>query len=137
MSFPKYVLAYALTAVVFFAADMLWLGVIAKDIYRKYLGALLTENVNWLTAIVFYLIFIAGIFVFVLQPAVEKASWVRAVTLGAFFGVVTYATYDLTNLATLRDWPLPIVIIDIAWGAILTGSTSLAGFIIIRWIESK
>ncbi len=136
MSFAKYIIVYALTAVVFFAVDMLWLGVIAKGLYRKYLSGLLSENVNWTAAIVFYLIFIAGILVFVVQPAVEKDSWVRAVALalGTFFGIITYATYDLTNLATLRDWPLPIVFIDVAWGAILTASTSLAGFVIMRWV---
>jgi uncharacterized membrane protein len=134
MSISKYILSYALTTVVFFAIDMLWLGFIAKGLYRKYLGNFLSDQVNWTAAIIFYLLFIAGILVFVVVPAVEKDSWIRAVVLGAFFGIITYATYDLTNLATLKDWPLPIVFIDIAWGALLTGSTALAGFAIMRWI---
>ncbi|HBK87463.1 MAG: DUF2177 family protein [Cyclobacteriaceae bacterium] len=134
MSYTKYLLTYALTAVVFFAVDMLWLGILAKGIYRKYLGGMLSEEVNWTAAIIFYLIFIAGILVFVVEPAVERGSWMRAIALGAFFGIITYATYDLTNLATLKGWPLPIVFIDIAWGAVLTGSTSVAGFLIMRWV---
>ncbi len=137
MSFTKYLLTYSLTAVVFFAVDMLWLGILAKGIYRKYLGGMMSEEVNWTAAIIFYLIFIAGILVFVVEPAVERGSWMRAITLGAFFGIIAYATYDLTNLATLKGWPLPIVFIDIAWGAVLTGSTSVAGFFIMRWIGKQ
>ncbi|HQQ97545.1 MAG TPA: DUF2177 family protein [Cyclobacteriaceae bacterium] len=137
MSLARYLLTYALTAVVFFAVDMLWLGILAKGIYRKYLGGMLSEQVNWTAAIIFYLIFIAGILVFVVEPAVERGSWARALVLGSFFGIITYATYDLTNLATLKGWPLPIVFIDITWGAVLTGSTSVAGFLIMRWVGKQ
>ena len=134
MSFPKLILSYLLTAVVFFAIDMVWLGVIAKDLYRKYLGGFLSDTVNWKAAIIFYMIFIVGIFIFAIMPAIEKNSVVKAIIYGALFGFFTYATYDLTNLATLKDWPLTIVFIDMAWGALLTGVVSTAGFYIVKWI---
>lgn len=134
MTVPKIIISYLLTAVVFFAIDMVWLGFIAKNMYRKYLGSFLSDTVNWKAAIIFYLIFIVGIFIFAIMPAVEKSSVGKAVLLGALFGFFTYATYDLTNLATLKDWPLPIVFIDMAWGAVLTASVSTAGYYIVKWI---
>lgn len=136
MTFPKIIISYILTTVVFFAIDMVWLGFIAKNIYRKHLGTLLSDTVNWTAAIIFYLIFIIGIFIFVINPAIEKQSVVRAIVLGAIFGVITYATYDLTNFATLKGFPLIIVFIDLAWGAILTSIVSLAGYYITQKICS-
>lgn len=130
----KWLASYLLTSLVFFAIDMVWLGVLAKNLYRKHLFGLMADQVNWTAAIVFYLLFIVGIFVFVILPAVEKNSLITALLLGAFFGIVTYATYDLTNLATLKNWPLPIVFIDIAWGAVLTSLVSMAGYGIHKWI---
>lgn len=135
MNFSKLVLSYLLTTIVFFAIDMLWLGVVAKDLYKKYLGHYLTDQVNWTAAIIFYLLFIVGIFIFAILPAVEKSSLTRALVLGALFGFFTYATYDLTNLATLKNWPLNIVFIDIIWGAILTALVSAAGYTIVKWIN--
>ena len=131
----KLILSYVLTSLVFFAVDMLWLGVLAKDFYRKHLGGFLSDQVNWKAAIIFYLLFIVGIFVFVILPAIDKGSLLRAIGLGAFFGIITYATYDLTNLATLKNWPLVIVIVDIAWGAILTAIVSAAGYGIVKWLN--
>jgi len=126
-------ISYALTTLVFFAIDIVWLGVIAKGLYAKYLGGFLAPNVNWTAAIIFYLLFIVGIFIFAILPAVEKDSVQHAIVYGALFGFFTYATYDLTNLATLKDWPLTIVFIDIAWGVVLTALVSTAGFFITRW----
>ena len=134
MPFSKLIISYLLTTVVFFAIDMAWLGFIAKDLYRKYLGGFLSDKVNWPAAIIFYLLFIVGIFYFSILPAVEKNSLTKAIISGAFFGIITYATYDLTNLATLKNWPLPIVFIDIAWGALLTGIVSTAGYFIVKWV---
>lgn len=134
MPFYKLIISYLLTTVVFFAVDMTWLGLIAKDLYKKYLGNFLSDKVNWPAAIIFYLLFIIGIFYFCILPAVEKNSVVKAIISGALFGVFTYATYDLTNLATLKNWPLTIVFIDIAWGALLTGIVSTAGFYIVKWV---
>ncbi len=134
MTFPRIIISYLLTTVVFFAIDMVWLGLVAKNIYQKYLGALLSETVNWAAAIIFYLIFIVGIFIFVISPAVEKQSVVRAIVLGAIFGFIAYATYDLTNYATLKGFHLNIVFIDLAWGASLTAMVSVAGYYIVKFV---
>ena len=134
MPFYKLIISYLLTTVVFFAVDMAWLGLIAKGLYKKYLGSFLSDKVNWPAAIIFYLLFIIGIFYFAILPAVEKNSLAKAIISGALFGFFTYATYDLTNLATLKDWPLPIVFIDIIWGAVLTGMVSTAGYYIVKWV---
>jgi uncharacterized membrane protein len=134
MPFSKLIISYLLTTIVFFAIDLLWLGFIAKDLYRKYLGSFLSDKVNWTAAIIFYLIFIIGIFYFSILPAVEKNSLSKAVLSGVLFGIFTYATYDLTNLATMKNWPLNIVFIDIAWGALLTGLVSTAGYYIVKWV---
>lgn len=135
VTFPKLILAYCLTFIVFLIIDLVWLGFVAKDLYRRQLGNLLSENVNWWAAIIFYLLFVAGVFIFAIFPAFEKQSLQHAIILGAMFGFFTYATYDLTNLATLKGWPLKIVFIDIVWGAILTGSVSTAGFFIVKLIR--
>ncbi|OEK05390.1 DUF2177 family protein [Roseivirga misakiensis] len=134
MSFALLVKSYLLTTVVFFAIDILWLGIIAKNLYNKHLRKLLAPKVNWAAAIVFYLLFIVGIFYFAIVPSVEEASLEAAMLNGGLFGFFTYATYDLTNLATLRGWPIKIVFIDIIWGAVLTASVSTAGFYITNWL---
>lgn len=115
---------------VFFAIDMLWLGLIAKGFYAKQIGPLMKPDINWTAAIVFYLIFIAGLVVFVITPALLKNSWTNAVLMGAFFGFVCYATYDLTNLAVAKDWPLLVTIIDLIWGAVLAASVSVITYFI-------
>ena len=137
MPISKLIISYILTFAVFFIIDMAWLGFVAKDIYKKYLGNLLSDNVNWVAAIVFYLLFVIGIFIFAIMPSVDKNSLQSAIVLGALFGFFTYATYDLTNLATLKDWSLTIVFIDIMWGAVLTGIVSTAGFYIVQYIGNK
>lgn len=126
----SYILPYLGMTVVFFTIDMLWLGLIAKPIYQKYLGYLLADQVQWGPAIVFYLLFILGIFIFAVLPSAEQNSWRMAVILGGLFGFFCYATYDLTNWATIRDWPWQIVFIDMAWGMVLSSIVSVAGFFI-------
>ena len=121
---------YLIALPVFFAIDMLWLGLIAKNFYRRELGFLMAENVNWVSAILFYLLFIAGIVFFVLMPNINKNSVLAVVLSGAFFGFITYATYDLTNLATLKDWPLTMTIVDLLWGAFLSASVSFITYIL-------
>ncbi|MBS0009854.1 MAG: DUF2177 family protein [Bacteroidales bacterium] len=135
MSIKTVVIAYVLTFIVFLAVDMIWLGFVAKDLYRKYLGDFLSSKVNWTAAFIFYLIFVIGISIFAIYPAVNKDSVYTAILLGALFGFFTYGTYDLTNLATLKGWPLPIVIIDIIWGSVLTAIVSFSGFYIVKWIN--
>jgi uncharacterized membrane protein len=115
---------------VFFAIDMVWLGLIAKGFYRRYLGPMLRPDVNWIAAVAFYLIFLIGLVVFVIVPAVDAESWAQAVLRGGLFGFVTYATYDLTNLSTLRDWPVVLTLVDLAWGAVLAASVSVATYAI-------
>jgi uncharacterized membrane protein len=90
----------------------------------------MTPKVNWVAGILFYFLFLAGLVVFVIAPAVEKGSWVRALLLGALFGLITYATYDLTNLATLKDWPLALTVVDLIWGTILASSVSVETYLI-------
>lgn len=135
MPLTKIIMVYFLTTCVFFAIDMIWLGFIAKKFYRKYLGGFLSDNVNWLPAIIFYLLFIAGVLIFAVFPALEKESLTKAILFGALFGLFTYATYDLTNLATLKGWPLPIVFIDIIWGMVLSGIVSTSGYFFARWLS--
>ncbi len=109
-----------LTALVgFFALDMLWLGLIARKFYRAQIGSLLKENVFWPAAITFYLLFVSGLVYFVIVPGIERKSLSAVLLNGAFFGVVTYAAYDLTNLAVTKDWPIPVTLVDLVWGATL------------------
>jgi len=115
---------YAIALPVFLAIDMTWLGLIAKNFYARQIGHLLKPDVNWIAAIAFYFLFLAGLVFFVIEPAIEKKSLVDAVLRGAFFGLVTYATYDLTNLHVAKDWPLAITIVDMAWGAALAASVA-------------
>jgi uncharacterized membrane protein len=135
MNIKSILISYLLTFVVFLMVDMLWLGVIAKNIYQKYLGGFLAENVNWTAAVIFYLIFVVGISIFAIYPAVNKGSVFNAIIMGALFGFFTYATYDLTNLATLKGWPLTIVFIDILWGTTLSAIVSFSGYYIVKWIN--
>lgn len=115
---------FAIALPVFFAIDIVWIGFVAKDFYRQQIGYLLRSDVNWAAAIIFYLVFMAGLVFFVIAPAMEKGSWTYALLAGAFFGFVCYATYDLTSLATTKDWPLLVTIVDLAWGAVLAASVS-------------
>jgi len=128
MNFLFYLKLYALTVPVFFVIDMLWLGVIAKGFYRRQLNFILSPQVNWAAAVVFYLMYIVGILFFAVRPAVSNNSWAQAAALGALFGFFTYATYDLTNLATIKNWPLVMVVVDILWGVCLCALVSLISF---------
>lgn len=124
----QFIKIYLLTLPVFFAIDLIWLGLIARNFYQKELGHLLSPNVNWTAAIIFYLMFIAGMIIFVISPALEKNSWTHALIYGALFGLITYATYDLTNLATLKDWSLTVAIVDMIWGMVLSASVSTISY---------
>jgi uncharacterized membrane protein len=110
---------------------MIWLGLVAKNFYQDKIGYLLGP-INWPAAIIFYLLFIIGIIIFAVAPALQAQSLLKAIVLGALFGFFTYATYDLTNLATVRDWPLIVVFVDIAWGMVLSGSVATVSFLIGR-----
>lgn len=129
-----YIKLYLMTVPVFFAIDMIWLGVVAKGFYRTRLAGLLRPDVNWGAAIGFYLMYIAGILVFAVAPGLEKQSLGQAALMGGLFGFFTYATYDLTNLATLRDWPVSVVLVDIAWGVVLCAAVATASYGLGRWL---
>ncbi|MGD2186791.1 MAG: DUF2177 family protein [Desulfobacterales bacterium] len=134
MNIIFYLKIYALTVPVFFVIDLIWLGIVAKGFYQKNLQTLLRPDVNWTAAIIFYLVYIAGILIFAVLPAVAKDSWRHAAMWGALFGFFTYATYDLTNLALLKGWPLNIVIVDILWGVVLCTIVATLSFYIARWL---
>ena len=111
MTIKTIILSYVLTLLVFLIVDLTWLGFIARGIYKKYLGGFLSDNVNWTAAIIFYLIYVAGILIFAVYPAVSRDSAIHAIIMGALLGFLAYATYDLTNLATLKDckWKIPLL----------------------------
>jgi uncharacterized membrane protein len=121
---------YLIALPVFLGIDMIWLTLVAKNFYAKQIGYLMTKNPNLFAALVFYLIFIAGLIVFVITPALDKKMWTYALLAGALFGLVTYATYDLTNLATVKDWPLIITIVDLIWGMTLSAAVSVITYFI-------
>jgi len=122
--------AYLATLVVLVVCDFVWLSVVGAGVYRPRLGDLLLARPNLPAAAAFYLVYAAGIVVFAAGPALRAGSWPRGLMLGALFGFFAYATYDLTNLATLRGWSAVVTLIDIAWGAVLSGAAAAAGTII-------
>jgi uncharacterized membrane protein len=123
MNIQAFLILYAISVPVFFLIDMLWLGVIAKSFYQNRIGHLM--EVSWVPAIIFYLIFLIGLTLFATYPALSVSSGLKyAFVYGALFGFFTYLTYDMTNLATLKDWPLSMVIVDIAWGTVLGSSVA-------------
>jgi uncharacterized membrane protein len=129
-----YLKLYFATLAVFFAVDMLWLGVISRAFYKKHLGFIMAPEVNWYAALIFYFLFIVGVLVFVVLPGLKENDLAMTLVKAAFFGLITYATYDLTNLATVKDWPLIITIVDLIWGMVLTTIVSLGGFFIGKWL---
>ncbi len=124
----KNLLLYGITTIIFFAIDMVWLGVVARNLYKQKLGFIVSPEVNWVAAIIFYLIYIGGILFFAVLPASKEMSWQTALLNGALLGGMCYATYDLTNMATIAKWPLEIVVIDIVWGMVLTGSVAILSY---------
>lgn len=125
---------YLITLPVFLVIDLVWLSLIARKFYAQYLGFLMKTDVNFVAAGLFYLLFVVGLVVFSVLPALEKNSWAQALFLGALLGLVSYATYDLTNLATIKDWPLVVTIVDMVWGTILGASVSLASYFVVTKI---
>ncbi|HSM18126.1 MAG TPA: DUF2177 family protein [Gemmatimonadales bacterium] len=134
MTIAAFVKLYFATLVVFLAIDMVWLGVLAKGFYQRHLGDLLRPDVRWGAALLFYLIFVGGVLLFAVLPALERASFRYAVLLGGLFGMIAYATYDLTNLATLRGFPPIVAVVDMVWGFVLTAVVAGAGYKIAGWM---
>jgi uncharacterized membrane protein len=129
----KYVAAYAGTAIVMVALDMLWLGVIAKPMYQQGIGHLMAEKPNVGVAVVFYLLYALGVVIFAVSPQHNGSSWALTLMMGALFGFFAYATYDLTNLATLRDWPLRLSLIDTGWGTLVSAASAAGGKAALDW----
>lgn len=128
----RFVIAYLSTGIVFLAFDTVWLSLMASRLYRPQLGDLMSDKLNLPPAILFYLLYIAGIVVFAVQPALSSGRWTMALALGAFLGLVAYGTYDLTNHATLRNWPVLVTVADLIWGTALTALSATAGMLITR-----
>lgn len=124
---------YFVTLLTFLIIDGVWLTTIAKNFYAKHLGYLMTKTPNLVAAGIFYLIYILGMVVLIIQPALVKGSIWQAVLTGALFGLCGYATYDLTNLATIKDWPILVTIVDLIWGTVLSGAVAGISY----WILSK
>ena len=126
----RYLKLYLVSLAAFFAIDMLWLGLVARSFYLQYLGFLMTPSPNWFVAILFYLLFVIGILVFVVLPGLRANSLRTTLARAALFGLITYATYDLTNLATLKDWPALLSIVDMLWGTVLSVLVSSISFMV-------
>lgn len=112
--------------------DFVWLGFVAKKLYYSEMGNILLKDFNMVPALMFYVIYVVGVIVFVINPAIEKGSWTYALGYGALFGFVAYATYDLTNLATLKGFSPKIVVIDLAWGAFITATVAVGTYFAVK-----
>lgn len=122
----RYIAAYASTLIVMVALDMLWLGVIAKPLYQQAIGHLMSERPSIVVAAIFYAVYALGLMIFVVHPQ-RESGWAQTIAMGAAFGFFAYATYDLTNLATLKDWPIGIALIDMGWGCLVSAASVAAG----------
>jgi uncharacterized membrane protein len=130
-----YVVAYIATAVVFLGLDAIWLSKVALGMYRAELGSLLLEKPNLPIAAGFYLLYVVGIVVLAIVPALTDGGWVKALLMGAVLGLVAYGTYDITNLSTLKGWSTRLALIDIAWGTALTAVSATIGFWVVRLLN--
>ena len=132
-SSTPYFKAWLCTFTVMLAIDALWLGVVARDLYQQEMGSLMATQPRWASAAAFYLAYPVGLVIFAVRPALAARSVGRAVVLGGLFGLFAYGTYDLTNLAVLRDWPLRLTFIDLAWGTFASAVSAGAGMALTRW----
>jgi uncharacterized membrane protein len=133
----KYLVAYLAVGLVFAAADAVWLSSTGASLYRQTLGDILEPQFRLAPAVLFYLLYVAGILVFVMTPAFATGNWTTALLFGALYGFFCYMTYDLSSHATLRNWTAALSAIDIAWGTVLTATSSTLGFLGTQWIMSK
>ncbi|MEA2020391.1 MAG: DUF2177 family protein [Patescibacteria group bacterium] len=116
----------------FWILDAIWLGIVSKNFYQKELGSLLRKDINWSPAIIFYLLYPLGITIFALVPVKDTNSLQKAASLGALLGLIAYATYDLSNFATLKDWPISVVITDIFWGIFVTATSTAIAYLLLN-----
>lgn len=134
MTSLDYGIVYLLSLVALLVIDGVWLGLIARQFYKDNIGHLMARKPDLRPAIVFYLIYVAGIIIFAVQPSLGYDTAMHAALLGALLGGLAYATYDLTNAATLKDWPVRMTVIDILWGGFLTGMVASFGYMAARWL---
>jgi len=130
-----YIKLYFVTLTAFLAIDAVWLALVARTFYRRYLDWLMAANPNWIAALAFYLLFVVGVLVFVVVPGVEDGSLRTTLLKGALFGLIAYGTYDLTNQATVKNWPLTITAVDMVWGTVLSVAVSYIGFVAGKWLS--
>ncbi|MFO7684954.1 MAG: DUF2177 family protein [Desulfobacterales bacterium] len=135
MLFYKYIIVYAASLLVFLVLDVIWLGWVAQSFYKRQLGELLSQRVNWPAAMAFYAIYIVGLMIFCVAPALNRSSLTDAMILGGLYGFFTYATYELTNYALIRNWPAVLVPVDIAWGVVLCTMVAAGGYWAGRWVQ--
>ena len=131
----RYLVAYVATAVVFLGIDAIWLTRVALGMYRRELGGLLLDKPNLLISALFYLLFVLGIVLLAVIPALNGGGWTQALWMGAILGLAAYGTYDITNLATLKGWSLTVTVIDLAWGMALTAVSAAAATAIVTWFN--
>lgn len=127
----RFAVAYAAVAIVFFGLDFLWLSRFALGFYRREIGPLLLDQPNLAISAVFYLVFILGLVLLVVLPAVDGGNWVSALWMGAILGLVAYGTFDITNLATLKGWSQTLALTDLAWGTALSAVAATAGYLVV------
>jgi uncharacterized membrane protein len=137
MTLKQILIAYAATAVVFLALDAVWLTAMADRLYRPALGTLMLEHFELLPAAVFYVLYVVGMLVFAVLPGLESGRWTTSLGLGALLGLIAYATYDLTNQATLRGWPWHVTLADLCWGTFVTGVAAAAGCRLTAWLTGS
>lgn len=132
-----YATLYICTALIFLALDFIWLGFIANNFYMNALGDLMKEEVDFKIAAGFYLMYAVGIVIFAVHPALASNEWKHALIYGALFGFFCYATYDMTNMATLKNWPTQVSIVDMAWGTFVTAFSATSGFFVSRYVVNN
>jgi uncharacterized membrane protein len=131
----QFLIAYLSTAVIFLALDAVWLSITASRIYRPALGHLMSGDFLLAPAAVFYALYIVGMVVFAVAPSLDGGRWITALGLGALLGLVAYATYDLTNQSTLRDWPLLVTVADLCWGTLATATAAALSCLATNWLS--
>ena len=131
----RYAVAYIVTAVVFLGLDAIWLTQVALGMYRRELGGLLLDRPNLVIAGIFYLVFVVGLVVLAINPALNGGSWLTALLMGGVLGLVAYGTYDITNLSTLKGWSVTVTIADLVWGTVLSAVSATAGYLVVTWFK--
>ena len=132
---PAYLTAYIGSAVAMLALDAVWLTTMVPRLYKPALGDMLADPPNFVIAGVFYLLYVIGVVVLAVLPALNQQNWLMALGAGALLGLVAYGTYDFTNLSTLKNWPLTLSLIDVCWGVVLTGVAATGGYFVANWLS--